>query len=164
MRPPVSASKAMFVRARKSQSSGQLLLILEFTGTRLCRSRGCGSEGIAHASPFPFRGLSLPQQIDISFPLPLLVPLEFKIKCCFVQSHNKPSSTLPRVFTNTNTALDYDSTGRSGPWCSAKIGVLPLCPPLPPNQIFGNWTQSIVSARRRERVEDDLKGKDVERL
>jgi len=34
----------------------------------------------------------------------------------------------------------------------------------PPNQKFGIWTQSVVSARRRERVEDDLKGKDVERL
>jgi hypothetical protein len=91
MHPPVSASKATFVRAKKSQSSGQLLLILEFTGTRLCRSRGYGSEDIAHADQVLFKGLSLPQQIDILFPLSLLVPLEFKIKCCFVQPHDKPS-------------------------------------------------------------------------
>jgi len=61
MRPPISALEATFVRAKKSQSSEQLLLILEFYGDGVMRQQRVRLRSYRARKPIPV-------QTDVSAP------------------------------------------------------------------------------------------------
>lgn len=72
------------------------------------------------------------------------------------------STALPGLFSPAaaSVRLDRRLSGRSDPWRSVVLNVLPLLPCLAPNQRLGILTQPTTSTDSREKVVADTKGKE----